>query len=180
MECRQQRATFFAAALVDNRGHLDGYGSPMHLQRIELVDSWIGDALGLLADIDGGLEDTLVLCGFWSPGTEMSLQLLNASTGFDVTEEELTTALVPRWLALQRTLLILAGWSHEDDTNPPRFYEPLPSGPDKGMKVDKSTEQKNLQEAYRARGWDKRGIPTSETLEKLGLAYLDAALDPYR
>lgn len=126
------------------------------------------------------LEDTLVLCGFWNPGTEVSLALLNASTGFDVTEEELNTTLVPRWLALQRTLLILAGWGDKDDTNPPRFYEPLPSGPDKGMKVDKAVEQKDLQEAYRARGWDKRGIPTSETLEELGLPYLDAVLDPYR
>jgi aldehyde:ferredoxin oxidoreductase len=126
------------------------------------------------------LEDTLVLCGFWSLGSEVALELLNASTGFDVTEEELNTTLVPRWVALQRTLLILAGWGHEDDTNPPRFYEPLPSGPHKGMKVDKTAEQKSLQEAYRARGWDKRGIPTSETLERLGLPYLDAVLDPYR
>jgi aldehyde:ferredoxin oxidoreductase len=126
------------------------------------------------------LEDTLVLCGFWNSNTEVSLALLNASTGFDITEEELNTTLVPRWVALQRTLLILAGWGHEDDANPPRFYEPLPSGPDKGKKVDKETEQKDLQEAFRARGWDERGIPTSETLEELGLAYLDAVLDPYR
>jgi len=126
------------------------------------------------------LEDTLVLCGFWNSNTEVSLALLNASTGFDVTEEELNTTLMPRWLALQRTLLILAGWSDKDDTNPPRFYEPLPSGPDKGMKVDKATEQKGVQEAYRARGWDERGIPTSETLEELGLPYLDAVLDSYR
>jgi aldehyde:ferredoxin oxidoreductase len=126
------------------------------------------------------LEDTLVLCGFWNPGTEVSLALLNASTGFDVTEEELNTTLVPRWVALQRTLLILAGWSDQDDANPPRFYEPLPSGPDKGMKVDEAVEKKDLQEAYRARGWDERGIPTSETLERLGLPYLDAVLAPYR
>jgi aldehyde:ferredoxin oxidoreductase len=126
------------------------------------------------------LEDSLVLCGFWSPNTETSLELLNASTGFGVDEEELNTTLMPRWLALQRTPLLLAGWSHEDDTNPPRFYEPLPSGPQKGMKVDKATEQKNVQEGYRACGWDKKGIPTSETLERLGLPYLDEALNPYR
>jgi aldehyde:ferredoxin oxidoreductase len=126
------------------------------------------------------LEDTLVLCGFWSPGTEVALELLNASTGFDITEEEFNATFMPRWLALQRTLLILAGWSHEDDTNPPRFYEPLPSGPHKGMRVDKATEQKNVQEACLARGWDEKGIPTSETLERLGLPYLDAVLDPYR
>jgi aldehyde:ferredoxin oxidoreductase len=48
------------------------------------------------------------------------------------------------------------------------------------MKVDRATEQNDVQEAYRARGWDQRGIPTSETLERLGLPYLDAVYDPYR
>jgi aldehyde:ferredoxin oxidoreductase len=126
------------------------------------------------------LDDSLVLCSFWRALPQQKLELLNASTGFGITEEELETVLMPRWIALQRAQLILAGWRQEDDTNPPRFYEPLPTGPFKGLKVDKGEEQKLAQEAYRARGWDKRGIPTSETLEKLGMPYLDAVLNPYR
>jgi aldehyde:ferredoxin oxidoreductase len=126
------------------------------------------------------LNDTLVLCGFWRAGDERKLRLLNAATGFGITQEELETVLMPRWIALQKAPLVLAGWSQEDDTNPPRFYEPLPSGPYKGLKVDKAEEQQMLQEAYQARGWDKRGIPTSETLGKLGLPYLDTSLNPYR
>jgi len=65
-------------------------------------------------------------------------------------------------------------------TIPPRFFGPLPSGPYKGQKVDKEEEQQLIQEAFQARGWDSRGIPTSETLDKLGMSYLDAPLNPYR
>ncbi len=126
------------------------------------------------------LEDSLVMCGFWSANTGEKIQLLNAATGFDISEEELNTVLMPRWITLQRAQLLLAGWTNKDDTNPPRFYEPLPSGPDKGLKVEKATEQKELQDTYLARGWDEKGIPTTATLEKLGLGDLDAAMNPLR
>ena len=120
------------------------------------------------------------MCGFWSANTGEKIQLLNAATGFDISEEELNTVLMPRWITLQRAQLLLAGWTNKDDTNPPRFYEPLPSGPDKGLKVEKATEQKELQDTYLARGWDEKGIPTTATLEKLGLGDLDAAMNPLR
>jgi aldehyde:ferredoxin oxidoreductase len=124
------------------------------------------------------LEDTWPICGFWSGGvtSEQKLQLLNACTGYGVTQDELDTVLIPRWVSLQRAIQLLAGWTHEDDHNPPRFYEPLPSGPYKGKKVDRDEEQKLIQEAFAARGWDSRGVPTSETLKKLGLADVDSAL----
>ena len=37
-----------------------------------------------------------------------------------------------------------------------------------------------IQEAFQARGWDRRGIPTPEALEKLGLPYLEGIMKPYR
>ncbi len=126
------------------------------------------------------LNDTLVLCGFWRASPEDKLQLLNTATGFNISQQELDDVLMIRWVTLQWAPLILAGWSHEDNTNPPRFFEPLPSGPYKGQTVDKEEEQQLIQEAFQARGWDSRGVPTSETLEKLGLSDLDAPLNPYR
>ena len=126
------------------------------------------------------LEDSMVMCGFWTATPVEKLQLLNAATGFGITQDELNTVLMPRWLALQRAQLLLAGWTNEDDTNPPRFYEPLPTGPVAGAKVDKATETQALQDAYQARGWDEKGIPTAATLDRLGLGDLDAALNPLR
>lgn len=70
-------------------------------------------------------------------------------------------------------MLLIGGpdvfWDPENDDNPPRFYEPLPSGPYKGRTTDRELVKRRKQEYYRAIGWDERGIPTAETLKKLGL-----------
>lgn len=131
------------------------------------------------------LEDTLVTCGFFS-GPIDKLGLLNAITGFDITEDELNTVMVPRWIALQRAGLFLSGWTHDDAKNPPRFYEPLPSGPEdrdepiKGKAIDPEAEATAIQEAYTAFGYDEKGVPTTETLERLGLSDLDPIFANFR
>jgi aldehyde:ferredoxin oxidoreductase len=128
------------------------------------------------------LEDTWTICGFWSGGVtaDQKLALLNNATGFGVTADELNNEMMLRWLSLQRATQLLAGWTHDDDHNPPRFYEPLPDGPYAGQAVDKANEQDLIQKAFAARGWDEQGVPTSETLTKLGLADVDKALAAVR
>jgi aldehyde:ferredoxin oxidoreductase len=131
--------------------------------------------------IEGAVfNDSLVLCSFWRVSNEERLKLLKASTSFDISEEELMDVYIPRWNTLQRVTQLLAGWTTKDDTNCPRFFEPLPSGPYKGLKVDKVEEQQRVQEAYKVRGYDRRGIPTSATLEKQGLQDVDELLNPFR
>jgi aldehyde:ferredoxin oxidoreductase len=76
---------------------------------------------------------------------------------------------------LQKILLLLGGpdvaWEPlKDDDNPPRFYEPLPSGPYKGKTTNKQLVDQKLQVYFQNLGWDTRGIPTKETLKKLDLA----------
>ena len=66
------------------------------------------------------------------------------------------------------------------DDNPPRFYEPLPSGPYKGKTVYKRRFGKDKKRYYEAVGWDENGIPTSENLKKLGLKDVDKALEKLR
>ncbi len=56
------------------------------------------------------------------------------------------------------------------DYPPARFYtEPTPSGPNEGHYLTREELDLLLDEYYRARGWDPNGIPTEETLERLGL-----------
>lgn len=56
------------------------------------------------------------------------------------------------------------------DYPPPRFYEEkIPSGPNKGHLIDLESINEMLDDYYAARGWDKNGIPTEETLRKHGL-----------
>jgi len=78
-------------------------------------------------------------------------------------------------------MLLLGGpdlkWKPEvDDDNPPRFYEPLPSGPYKGRTVKKRAFEEQKKEYYQAVGWDEKGSPKPEVLRRLGLQSVEAKL----
>ena len=68
---------------------------------------------------------------------------------------------------LERQFNLAAGLSAGDDTLPKRILEePAPSGAAKGL-VARLPEM--LPVYYQLRGWSKDGVPTRDTLEKLGL-----------
>jgi aldehyde:ferredoxin oxidoreductase len=88
-------------------------------------------------------------------------------------------------VTLQKALLLMGGpdlkWEPiKDDDNPPRFYEPLPSGPYKGKTTDKQLVDEKLQAYFETLGWDDRGIPTKVTLKKLDLADLEPMMKKLR
>ncbi len=61
----------------------------------------------------------------------------------------------------------IPGFGRKYDYPPPRFYEEaIPSGPNKGHRVTMEVIEEMLDSYYEARGWDKNGIPTKETLER--------------
>ena len=68
---------------------------------------------------------------------------------------------------LERQFNLAAGLTMADDTLPKRLLEdPAPSGTAKG-KVNQLDIM--LPEYYQARGWTPEGVPTKETLDRLGL-----------
>jgi aldehyde:ferredoxin oxidoreductase len=82
-------------------------------------------------------------------------------------------------------MLLLGGpdakWKPKvDDDNPPRFWEPLPSGPYKGKKLDRKKFEADRLKYYNAVGWDENGLPTAETLRRLGLENLEVKLEQMR
>lgn len=57
------------------------------------------------------------------------------------------------------------------DYPPARFYEePTPSGPNRGYYIQKKELDELLDAYYAQRGWDQNGIPTQETLDRIGLS----------
>ena len=69
---------------------------------------------------------------------------------------------------LERQFNLAAGFTNEDDSLPARILsEPAPSGSAKGL-VCRLDEM--LPEYYKLRGWDETGIPSTETLKRLGLS----------
>jgi len=128
--------------------------------------------------------DSAVICAFNSyfVGDKALIDFLNVVTGWNITVEEWNNEILKRILNVQRTLLLLGGpdvtWDpRKDDDLPPRFYEPLPSGPFKGAKASKEEVEKEKKEYYKQMGWDENGIPRKEELERLGIKELGPAVD---
>ena len=68
---------------------------------------------------------------------------------------------------LEKQFNLAAGLSKKDDDLPPRLKtEPAKTGPAKGLV---SGVEKMLPEYYELRGWNTEGVPTAETLARLGL-----------
>ena len=132
--------------------------------------------------------DSAVYCAVILWGGDLNgldWRFLRAVTGWDITEEEWKRELGHRIIHIQRAAELLGGpdvrWKPpEDDDNPPRFYEPLPSGPFKGSAPDRREIEKRKREYYEAIGWDENGIPKSSVLKKLGLSDVDRALNRIR
>jgi aldehyde:ferredoxin oxidoreductase len=142
---------------------------------------------GLPADnggeIGGIIEDSGVYCSFntFSVDEDETWDFFEAVTGWRITHNEWYKTSGLRILQLQRAMLLLGGpdvrWNSEkDDENPPRFYEPLPSGPYAGKTTNREAFEDEKQEYYEAVGWDKKGLPKSETLRNLGLQDVEQKL----
>ncbi|MBU7031486.1 MAG: aldehyde ferredoxin oxidoreductase family protein [Theionarchaea archaeon] len=126
--------------------------------------------------VRGGVFESLVTCRL--PWIEVGFSLdwypkfLKAATGEPLTWDQL------RVLGDRIYALIRAFWNREIpdfgrkwDMPPERWFtEPLTRGSFKGTKIDRKSFEKMLDWYYEIRGWDANGIPTAETLKKLGLA----------
>jgi len=112
--------------------------------------------------------DSTGLCLFttsaWGP--EQFASQLDAACEGDWTAERLMEIGERVW-NLERQFNVAAGFTAADDTLPKRLLEvPSPSGSAKG-KVNEL--DKMLPEYYEARGWAPDGMPTTQTLQRLGL-----------
>jgi len=127
--------------------------------------------------------DSAVYCFFntFSLPRDSKWKFYEAVTGWRMTPDEWFDHKGLRILQLQRAMLLLGGpdirWDPKvHDTNPPRFFEPLPSGPYAGKTVDKKKFERSKRKYYRAVGWDKNGVPKSSVLKRLRLGDVDRVL----
>jgi aldehyde:ferredoxin oxidoreductase len=164
--------TYSYACSVQGGDHTSTACLPLHDFRSELIMTF---------------NDSAVYCYFNIFGIPRNLkfEFYKAVTGIELTQEEWLNTKALRILQLQRAMLLLGGpdlkWNPKiHDVNPPRFYEPLPSGPYKGKTIDKTEVEKEIAKYYEAVGWDENGIPKTETLKKLGLDNVDKALERLR
>ena len=133
------------------------------------------------------MHDSAVYCFFntFKLETAEIFNFYEAVTGWKLTEKEWYEEKALRILHLQRAMLLLGGpdikWQpRKDDDNPPRFWEPLPTGPYKGKTLNRKRFEEDRLEYYKMVGWNEKGVPKPETLRKLGLKDVETKLKKER
>jgi len=121
------------------------------------------------------VDDSLVVCRFTSERgfgmfvSEAYARMVSAVTGWDMGVEELER-IGERIVNLERCFNVREGVRRKDDILPWRvMHEPIPEGASAGMHCPREELDRMLEEYYRIRGWDRDGVPTRQTLERLGL-----------
>ncbi|ABS41790.1 aldehyde ferredoxin oxidoreductase family protein [Clostridium botulinum] len=160
---------------VNNRGgcHIKGYMiSPEILGYPEKLDRFSLEGKAAYAKIFHDLTaviDSLGLCIFttFGLGVQDYVDMYNVVVGGKLHDAESIMEAGDRIWTLEKLFNLEAGIDSSHDTLPKRLLkEPIPEGPSKGC-VHRLSEL--LPEYYAVRGWDKNGIPTEDTLKKLGL-----------
>ncbi len=105
--------------------------------------------------------------GTFGMGGDEYASMISALTGVNYSAADYLLAGERIW-NLERQFNLRAGLSAADDVLPERLTKnPIETGPAKG---EISHVPEMLPEYYQLRGWDERGVPTKECLERLQLA----------
>lgn len=159
---------------TSNRGgcHVKGYMiSPEILGYPEKLDRFTLEGKAAYAKLFHDLTaaiDSIGLCIFSTFGLGLPdyVDMYNAVCGEVYDEKGLLEAGERVW-NLERLFNLREGIDSSQDTLPKRLLEePIKKGPSKGHVHQLA---KLLPEYYEVRGWDENGVPTEETLERLGL-----------
>jgi aldehyde:ferredoxin oxidoreductase len=118
--------------------------------------------------------DSLSLCMFiFGPGNIYSFDeitgMVSAATGFAISFEELME-IGERTIQLQRKLYLKLGG--KDSALLPFMEQEIPEGPSKGSKINKADFNHARKYYYEIMGWDEKGCPKEETLNRLGINLL--------
>ncbi len=132
---------------------------------------WHQELLYSVVDSLGLCKFQTVFLGFNMPKWEEYSKLIYLATGMELSKADLMQ-IGERIYTLERMFNLREGFSRKDDTLPERYFkEPTPIGLAiaRGKKIDREKFEQMLDEYYALHGWDKNGLPTEETLKKLGL-----------
>ena len=140
-----------------------------------------------MSEASSAMGDSMVICWMGAPRgiPDLVWRYLRAVTGWEMTQEDWMNIYGRRIIQIQRAAILLGGpdvfWDpKKDDDNPERWYEPLSSGPYEGFAPDRAEVMEQRKTVYADMGWDEKGIPTTDELNKLGLQDVDAVLKHLR
>jgi aldehyde:ferredoxin oxidoreductase len=113
------------------------------------------------------------ICHFAGIPFSILIDMINASTGWNTTMDELLKA-GERTFQMQRSLSCKLGITAKDDVLPELAIRPIPEG---GQEGHVPNMEKMLPEYYAIRDWNKdTGKPSKKRLESLGIPEIAASI----
>lgn len=151
------------------------YGAPMSSDYTSYEGKshmvWWQELLYAVTDSIGTCKFQTVFCAVHAPKFEEFSTLIDLATGLKISKPTLME-IGERIVTIERMFNNREGFTRKDDKLPERFFkEPTPLGFPivKGKKIEKEKFTKMLDEYYHLHGWNINGIPSKETLRKLGI-----------
>jgi aldehyde:ferredoxin oxidoreductase len=102
--------------------------------------------------------------------TSQLVDLIKASTGWDFSINELLQ-IGERTVNLQRVFNLREGLTSADDNLPKKLFKARKGGKTDGVVIPPEQIGEAIQAYYQMSGWNEKGVPSSEKLEELGLAW---------
>lgn len=127
------------------------------------------------------VADSLCQCIFVPWSYDEMVQLVNATTGWNVSLEELMLQ-GERAITMGRAFNVREGFTPADDRLPKRFFSPPTRGSlaEKGQAIDPAKMEEAVRAYYYMLGWDPAtGIPTRRTLDRLDVGWVADMLEEY-
>lgn len=150
--------------------HLEARGAKFHGQPVDRFTR-VGKAQMLVEQQNSTAGcDTIVPCHFaGEAGDDTFVELLNAGVGASYSVENIYRVGERIW---NQTKLfnLREGFTRADDHLPIRMAEEgLPDPGVEGQRIPQADLDYMLDDYYRLRGWDERGVPREEKLRELGI-----------
>jgi len=142
---------------------------------VEITDRWADDkAIGVVKGQNfRNMTDSIGICHFAMIPFSMLIDMINSSTGWNTTMDELLKA-GERTFQMQRSLSCKLGITAKDDVLPELAMRPIP---DSGQEGHVPNMEKMLPEYYAIRDWNKEtGKPSKKRLESLGIPEIAASI----
>lgn len=142
---------------------------------LDASDRWGDDKAGMVAISQNfrALTDSLGICHFAQIPFSLIVDMVQASTGWQVNMEQLLKT-GERIFQLQRALSCRLGITSGDDRLPELILRPIPEG---GQEGHVPNLEKMLPEYYQIRDWNpSTGKPSRQRLENLNLPEIAAAI----
>ena len=119
--------------------------------------------------------DCAVICTFMPWTVFQMVDLVTAVTGWKTGTAEIL-AVAERAYTLARIVNLREGMTASDERLPDRFFEALPAGPLSESKMSREEWERAKLAYYRQSGWTDQGVPTEDTLARLGISWAGKCL----